>query len=120
MNKNGRIYKKSVVEPHVIEFNNRVSKIGAVYGEIGHPDVFDTSLSRASHVIKDLKICGDEVIGTIETLSTYHGKELRDNFDSYVFRSRGAGYVDEDNCVILEKIFTFDAIPVSEDSWSKK
>ena len=50
-NRNDRIYTADRFIPCLNELNERISGLGAVYGEFDHPDVFDTSLSRASHII---------------------------------------------------------------------
>jgi hypothetical protein len=42
--------------PALEELNERMTSLGAVYGEFDHPDVFDTSLSHASHYHKS-RIC---------------------------------------------------------------
>ena len=51
-NRNERIYKADKYLPALAELNERMTTLGVVYGEYDHPDVFDTSLSRASHIIK--------------------------------------------------------------------
>ena len=50
-NRNERIYTAEKFLPALQELNERMDGLGAVYGEFDHPDVFDTSLSRASHII---------------------------------------------------------------------
>ena len=50
-NRNERIYTADKFLPALDELNERMSSLGVVYGEFDHPDVFDTSLSRASHII---------------------------------------------------------------------
>jgi len=50
-NRNERIYTADKFTPALDELNERMNSLGAVYGEFDHPDVFDTSLSRASHII---------------------------------------------------------------------
>ena len=51
-NRNERIYTASKFLPCLNEMNERIKNMGVVYGEFDHPDVFDTSLSRASHIIR--------------------------------------------------------------------
>jgi hypothetical protein len=51
-NRNERIYTSDKFIPCLEELNQRISDMGVVYGEFDHPDVFDTSLSRSSHIIK--------------------------------------------------------------------
>ena len=41
-NRNERIYSADKFLPALNEMNERISGLGAVYGEFDHPDVFDT------------------------------------------------------------------------------
>src|SRR5574343_212080 len=51
-NRNERVYTADKFIPCLDEMNERINTMGVVYGEFDHPDVFDTSLSRASHLIQ--------------------------------------------------------------------
>jgi hypothetical protein len=51
LNRNQRVYTSPKFLPCLDEMNERINTMGVVYGEFDHPDVFDTSLSRASHTI---------------------------------------------------------------------
>ncbi len=51
-NRNERVYTANKFLPCLDELNERIINMG-VYGEFDHPDVFDTSLSRASHLVKE-------------------------------------------------------------------
>jgi len=118
MNLNNRVYTKEEVMPHIEKLKGKINKYGVVYGELGFPENFDVSLSRASHAIKDLYIEGDFLMGKIQIIKTKYGDELLKNFDSMVFRSRGTGFKDMDsNIVRLRKIFTFDAILEDTDAF---
>src|ERR1035437_8860482 len=59
-NRNERIYTSDKFLPCLNEMNERISSMGVVYGEFDHPDVFDTSLSRASHLIKSTKFVKEQ------------------------------------------------------------
>jgi hypothetical protein len=65
--------------PALEELNERMTSLGAVYGEFDHPDVFDTSLSHASHIITKAEFVSEKnlVAGEIKLLSTYWGKESK-------------------------------------------
>ena len=78
-NRNERIYTADKFLPALNELNERMSQLGAVYGEFDHPDVFDTSLSRASHIITKAQYVKEQniVAGEIKLLSTYWEKKLR-------------------------------------------
>ena len=78
-NRNERIYTAEKFLPALNEMNERMNSLGAVYGEFDHPDVFDTSLSRASHIITKAEYVVEKntVEGEIKLLSTYWGKEAK-------------------------------------------
>ena len=114
-NRNERIYTAEKFLPCLEELNGRISSIGAVYGEFDHPDVFDTSLSRASHLIQKAEYIKDSnrVEGEIRLLNTYWGKEAKalvnDGCPIFV-SSRAAGVTESDGTVTLKKLFTYDIV----------
>lgn len=101
--------------------NNRITKIGVVYGELNYPDkenFFNYSLGRISHTIKNVRIEDDNVIGEITIANTHHGRELEHNFiNEVVFRPRISGIVDENGLVIIKYLFTFDAVRKDVDAF---
>ena len=113
-NRNERIYTAPKFLPCLEEMNDRITKMG-VYGEFDHPDVFDTSLSRASHLVKEAIFNKEQnrIEGKIQLLSTYWGKEARalveDNCPVFV-SSRAAGVTENDGSVTLKKLFTYDIV----------
>ena len=114
-NRNERIYKADKFLPCLDELNERITSLGVVYGEFDHPDVFDTSLSRASHIIKKANYVKESniVTGEIRLLNTYWGKEARAlvDDDCPVFvSSRAAGITESDGSVTLKKLFTYDLV----------
>ena len=114
-NRNERIYTADKFLPALQEMNERMSNLGVVYGEFDHPDVFDTSLSRASHVITKASYVKESnlIAGEIRLLSTYWGKEAKalvdDNCPLFV-SSRAAGITESDGTVSLKKLFTYDIV----------
>jgi hypothetical protein len=95
--------------------NERMNNLGIVYGEFDHPDVFDTSLSRASHVITKANYVKESnlVEGEIRLLSTYWGKEAKSLVDDgcpIFVSSRAAGITESDGTVSLKKLFTYDIV----------
>ena len=113
-NRNERVYTANKFIPCLEELNDRISNLG-VYGEFDHPDVFDTSLQRASHLVKEAVFNKElnRVEGKIQLLSTYWGKEARalaeDNCPIFV-SSRAAGVTENDGAVSLKKLFTYDIV----------
>ena len=114
-NRNDRIYTAEKFLPHLEELNNRKSQLGVVYGEFDHPDVFDTSLSRVSHLIESINFNKELnlVEGTIRLLTTHWGKEARALVDDgcpIFVSSRAAGVTESDGTVTVKKLFTYDAV----------
>jgi hypothetical protein len=114
-NRNERIYTASKFLPCLNELNERIQTMGVVYGEFDHPDVFDTSLSRASHIIRGAKYIkeSNRVEGEIKLLNTYWGKEAKSLVDDgcpVFVSSRAAGVTESDGTVTLKKLFTYDIV----------
>jgi len=114
-NRNERIYTAEKFLPSLNELNERMSSLGAVYGEFDHPDVFDTSLARASHIITKAEYIKEQnlVAGEIKLLSTYWGKEAKALVDDgcpVFVSSRAAGITESDGSVSLKKLFTYDIV----------
>ena len=114
-NRNERIYTADRFLPALDELNERMNSLGAVYGEFDHPDVFDTSLARASHVITKANYIKEQniVAGEIRLLSTYWGKEAKALVDDgcpVFVSSRAAGITESDGSVSLKKLFTYDIV----------
>jgi hypothetical protein len=114
-NRNERIYTADRFLPALDELNERMNSLGAVYGEFDHPDVFDTSLARASHIITKAQYVKEQniVAGEIRLLSTYWGKEAKALVDDgcpVFVSSRAAGITESDGSVSLKKLFTYDIV----------
>ena len=114
-NRNERIYTADKFLPCLEELNDRMNTFGTVYGEFDHPDVFDTSLSRSSHIITKAEYMkeSNRVEGEIRLLSTYWGKEARALVDDgcpIFVSSRAAGITESDGTVTLKKLFTYDIV----------
>jgi len=114
-NRNERVYTADKFLPCLQEMNERIQSMGVVYGEFDHPDVFDTSLSRASHIITKADYIkeNNRVEGEIRLLSTHWGKEAKalvnDGCPIFV-SSRAAGITESDGTVTLKKLFTYDIV----------
>jgi hypothetical protein len=114
-NRNERIYTADKFLPALDELNERMNSLGVVYGEFDHPDVFDTSLSRASHIITKANYVKESnlVSGEIRLLNTYWGKEAKALVDDgcpVFVSSRAAGITESDGTVSLKKLFTYDIV----------
>jgi hypothetical protein len=115
VNRNERIYTAEKFLPALQELNERITSLGVVYGEFDHPDVFDTSLSRSSHILKKAAFVreSNRVDGEIRLLNTYWGKEAKalvsDGCPIFV-SSRAAGVTEANGTVSLKKLFTYDIV----------
>ena len=114
-NRNERIYTADKFVPCLDELNERINTMGVVYGEFDHPDVFDTSLSRASHLIQKAFYVkeSNRVDGQIKLLNTYWGKEAKSLVDDgcpVFVSSRAAGITEANGTVTLKKLFTYDIV----------
>ena len=114
-NRNERIYTKDRFLPHLNELNERIKSLGVVYGEFDHPDVFDTSLARVSHLIHSTSYneSANRIDGSIRLLNTPNGKTAKelvlDGCPLFV-SSRAAGVTESDGTVTVKKLFTYDAV----------
>jgi hypothetical protein len=114
-NRNERVYTANKFLPCLEEMNDRIQNMGVVYGEFDHPDVFDTSLARASHIIRQASYIKEHnrVEGEIKLLNTHWGKEAKalvnDGCPIFV-SSRAAGITESDGTVTLKKLFTYDIV----------
>jgi len=114
-NRNERVYTADKFIPCLNELNERMNTLGVVYGEFDHPDVFDTSLSRASHLVQKTFFVKEHnrVDGQIRLLNTYWGKEAKALVDDgcpLFVSSRAAGVTESDGTVTLKKLFTYDIV----------
>ena len=62
-NRNGRVYPKEVLEKEVKRYTENYINKNRAFGELGHPDGPSINLERVSHMIKSLKLEGDNYIG---------------------------------------------------------
>jgi hypothetical protein len=114
-NRNERVYTAEKFIPCLDELNERMNTLGVIYGEFDHPDVFDTSLSRASHLVQKTFYVKEHnrVDGQIRLLNTYWGKEAKALVDDgcpLFVSSRAAGVTESDGTVTLKKLFTYDIV----------
>lgn len=99
------------VESQIGLLNEKINTFGFVYGEVGNPDLFDISLTRVSHLIRNLSLEDGRVYGDVRFLENDNGK-LADSFINELncrFGIRSAG-VYRDGEVVIKSIFTWDVI----------
>ena len=99
-NRNGRVYPKKTLMNEVARYNNEYVKTGRAMGELGHPEGPQLNLERVSHLIKELRVDGNDIYGKAKILDTPYGKIVKDLVKEGVrigVSSRGMGSVREVN-----------------------
>jgi len=97
-NGNGRIYPKSILEREVNRLQPQITERRLI-GELDHPSEEVVHLANASHLITDLQLEGNKVIGEAEILNTPAGKVLQELIKAGVkmgISSRGTGSLEHD------------------------
>ena len=99
-NQNGRIYPKDILAREAKEYSEvQVSERRAL-GELDHPDSSVVNLSNVSHNVTEMHWDGDDLVGTVEVLSTPSGNILKELFVNGIrlgISSRGLGTINETN-----------------------
>jgi hypothetical protein len=99
-NQNGRVYPREVLLKEVGKYlENQVSERRAL-GELDHPESSVVNLNNASHNVVEMHWDGDDLLGTVEVLSTPSGNILKELFRSGIklgISSRGLGSVEPVN-----------------------
>ena len=99
-NRNGRVYPKKTLMDEVQRYNETYVKNNRAMGELGHPEGPSVNLERVSHIIKELKIEGADVIGKAKILDTPYGKIVKSLMDEGAklgVSSRGMGSLKQRN-----------------------
>lgn len=99
-NRNGRIYKKNIMENAVNKYIAEQVKTGRAVGELNHPDGPTINLDKVSHRITDLKWEGNDVVGKASILNTPMGKIVQGLLEGGVrlgVSSRGMGSLEKGN-----------------------
>ncbi len=92
-NKNGRIYKKDILESELNRYGKLIDEKRAL-GELGHPDTPSINLHNVSHLITALKFEGNDIVGRAKIMDTPYGKIAKNFIDEGVklgVSSRGMG-----------------------------
>tara|TARA_R100000008_G_scaffold86256_1_gene78598 strand:- start:73 stop:714 length:642 start_codon:yes stop_codon:yes gene_type:complete len=121
-NGNGRVYGKKVLEREVKNYKKVVEDNRAL-GELDHPETSVINLQNVSHIVTDVWMDKEKVMGKIKVLETPSGKILKSLVESGVkvgISSRGLGsvtkrdnksYVDDDFQLICFDIVSDPSTP---------
>tara|TARA_Y100000389_G_scaffold136389_1_gene133946 strand:- start:1772 stop:2431 length:660 start_codon:yes stop_codon:yes gene_type:complete len=118
-NRNGRVYPKPIMERAVNQYvQTQVSKKRAV-GELNHPEGPTVNLDKVSHLITDLKLEGNDVIGKAQILDTPMGKIVKGLLEGGVqlgVSTRGMGSLENRNGVAYVKDdFILSTVDIVQD-----
>ena len=96
-NRNNRVYPTEVLQQEVNRYTESYINKNRAFGELGHPDGPTINLERVSHMIKELKLEGDNFIGKAKIMTeTPYGaivKNLISEGAQLGVSSRGMGTV---------------------------
>lgn len=117
-NRNGRVYPKTVMESEVGRYQQLIKEKRAL-GELGHPPNPTVNLDKVSHLITDLRMEGNNVMGRAKLLDTPMGKIAKNFIEEGVqlgVSSRGLGSLKENNGVMeVQKDFHLATVDIVAD-----
>jgi len=96
-NQNGRVYPREVLLKEVSKYLDEQVAERRALGELDHPESSVVNLNNASHNVIEMHWDGDDLLGTVEVLSTPSGNILKELFKSGIklgISSRGLGSVE--------------------------
>ena len=119
LNKNKRIYPKSILEKATNKYIKEQVKTGRAVGELNHPDGPSINLDKVSHRITELKFEGNNVVGKALVLDTPMGnivKGLVDGGCKLGVSSRGMGTVESKNGqTVVKDDFVLSTVDIVQD-----
>ena len=118
-NRNGRVYPLGILENEVGRYNTNFVAKNRAMGELNHPQGPTVNLDRVSHMIKDLKVEGNDIIGKAKLLDTPMGniaKNLVTEGAQLGVSSRGMGSLEEkDGTNYVKDDFMLSAVDIVAD-----
>ena len=117
--RNGRVYPLGILENEVKRYNKDFVVKNRAMGELNHPEGPTVNLDRVSHMIKDLKVEGNDIVGKAKLLDTPMGniaKNLVSEGAQLGVSSRGMGSLEEKNGVnYVKDDFMLSAVDIVAD-----
>lgn len=95
-NQNGRVYPRQILEREAAKYQENFVKERRALGELDHPESQVVNLQNVSHNVIEIHWEGDDLVGTVEVLTTPSGNILKELFKSGIklgISSRGMGSV---------------------------
>ena len=99
-NQNGRVYPKEILMREAKKYSENFVKQKRAMGELDHPESSVVNLQNVSHNVTEMNFNGDDLVGTVEVLTTPSGNILRELFKNGIklgISSRGMGSVEPMN-----------------------
>ena len=96
-NQNGRVYPRDILVRESKKYDKNFVKQKRALGELDHPDSSVVNLQNVSHNVKEMHFEGDNLVGTVEILTTPSGNILKELFKNGIklgISSRGLGSVE--------------------------
>lgn len=112
-NRNGRRYKRNILESQVKEFTEQKIDTKRAMGELSHPSNVEINLDKVSHLITELYMDGDVGYGVAKVLDTPMGKITKALIDGGVqlgMSTRGVGTLEGDLVGDDFKLITVDIV----------
>jgi hypothetical protein len=98
-NQNGRVYPKEILVREAKKYTNEFIEERRAMGELDHPDSSVVNLQNVSHNVLEMHWKGNDLLGTVEVLSTPAGNILKELFKSGIklgISSRGLGSIKQE------------------------
>ena len=99
-NQNGRVYPKEILMREAKKYSSNFVTQKRAMGELDHPESSVVNLQNVSHNVTEMSWNGDDLVGTVEILTTPSGNILRELFKNGIklgISSRGLGSVEPVN-----------------------
>ena len=96
-NQNGRVYPKEILVREAKKYSQNFVQQKRAMGELDHPESSVVNLQNVSHNVTEMNFNGDDLVGTVEVLTTPSGNILKELFKNGIklgISSRGMGSVE--------------------------
>jgi len=119
VNRNGRVYPRTILENEVNRYSNKYVKENRALGELNHPSGPTVNLDKVSHLITNLAMEGKDVVGKAKLLETPCGLIAQNLLEAGVklgVSSRGMGSLKENRGYKeVQKDFMLSAVDIVAD-----
>ena len=117
-NQNGRIYPDEVLIREADKYARTFIQDRRAMGELDHPESSVVNLKNVSHTVTEMHWQGDDLLGTVEVLTTPNGNILRELFRNGIklgISSRGLGTlkkISENSAIVGDdfELIAFDFV----------